>query len=90
MRRTNVDELVTLEGIVTPGDWDDRQKVTDHVLWTFSEEEYHLSFKNSRQARGFAEFLREAVAITGTIGSDPKGRKTLTVLRCERTRRKPL
>jgi hypothetical protein len=90
VKRTHAGELVTLEGIVTPGDWDDRQRVTACILWTFNEEEYRLFFRNDREARGFAKYYREAMAITGAVGLDPEGRKTLTVVRCERKRRKPL
>ncbi len=54
VKRTNVEELVTLEGIVTPGDWDDRQRVTAYVLGTFNEEEYRLFFRSSREAKSFA------------------------------------
>jgi hypothetical protein len=90
VKRTNVEELVTLKGIVTPGDWDDRQRVTAYVLGTFNEEEYRLFFRSSREAKSFAGDFREEVAITGTVGLDPQGRKTLTVVRFERTRRKPL
>ncbi|MDP2896042.1 MAG: hypothetical protein Q8Q12_05715 [bacterium] len=81
MRDSKIGRQLTVKGIVTPSDWDDDGNVTAVVVSTPSEEEYLV--ERSDLTEELLGLLGAELVVTGTIGPEKRGIKTIAVRRYE-------
>ena len=66
-----------VSGIIIPCDWDDDGNVLSYNIETYSEEEYILRGKWS--LKQLSKLAKKPVRITGTIRTNKRGQKILSV-----------
>ena len=68
---------ITVSGLITPMDWDDRGNITGVAISTSSEEEYRIQL--DRQGEELLCFVRERVKASGFVKLDTRGRKVMMI-----------
>jgi hypothetical protein len=68
---------ITIRGLITPMDWDDRGNVTGVAISTSLEEEYQVEL--DRRGEELLGFVRERVKASGKVRLDGQGRKVMMV-----------
>jgi hypothetical protein len=58
-------EVIMIQGIVIPTDWDEKGNIIDIAVSTFDEDVYHI--ENDERGRQLMSLIREEVEIKGTI-----------------------
>lgn len=76
MKIENRKRLITIRGIVTPVDWDEKGNVVATAISTHTEEEY-LVINNSK-AKELLNLIQEAVEVSGLV-TELVGIKIITV-----------
>ena len=77
MKDSKIGKRVTIKGIVTPTDWDDDGNVRAVVVSTPSEEEYLV--EPSALTEELLGLIGAEVVVTGTLGLERRGTKTIAV-----------
>lgn len=80
-RRKKADNPLKMRGIITPSAWDAQNKVTAITLSTVDEQEYRIHQNN--KGKELFRLLRKAVEVSGVVGLDGRGNKTVTVVAYE-------
>ena len=77
-RRKKADTpLVKMRGIITASEWDEANKVTGITLSTVDEQEFRIHQDNL--GKQLLRLLQKEVEVSGEVGEDGRGSKTLMV-----------
>ena len=72
-------KTVTLQGIVIPADWNDRQELIAAALATADEKEYRIV--GNKRGKELLGCLQRQIEATGALERDETGRDTIIVKR---------
>jgi len=72
----NKDDVVILQGIIIPVEWDDNGNAIAIAISTHGEEEFHVC--NDEMGNKLFEFLQDSVTVKGQI-SEAEGKKLLKI-----------
>ncbi len=77
MAKTESKRRVTLSGVITAADWDEEGRVVDVMISAIDESAYFIGPND--KGRKLLGLIQKQVQVTGIVGEDDSGRKTIMV-----------